>query len=64
MLVFRTQQALRPVRINETASRDKFDWVKNTPSGIRDEAMQDLLKAYRSNFAKLNKQQTEEWRLF
>src|SRR5690606_33901379 len=54
-----TQQrtALRAAFLNRDAFERKEDlkWVLNTPYDVRDEAMNDLLKAYQTNFAKLGK---------
>ena len=54
-----TQQrsALRAACLNRDAFEGKEDlkWVLDTPYDVRDEAMNDLLKAYQTNFAKLGK---------
>ena len=40
---------------NNNFKNNDTEWVLNTPSPIRDEAIQDLLKAYKSNYAKFKK---------
>lgn len=49
----RTKKALRAACLNEALFKDTaLAWVLKTPYDVRDEAMNDLLKAYATNFAK------------
>src|SRR5690606_20335361 len=53
----RSKTALRAACLNRDAFEGKEDlkWVLDTPYDVRDEAMNDLLKAYQTNFAKCRK---------
>jgi hypothetical protein len=48
-------EALRPLVIKEDLckSNPEFAWVLETPSAIRDDAMMDVIKAYKTGFANL-----------
>ena len=52
----RNKKELRAVIVNNNNFKDKEnqEWVLRTPYDIRDEGMNDVLKAYDSNFAKRN----------
>ena len=45
------KQALREVCVKQTLFKEQNQWVLRTPSQIRDNAMLDVEKAYKSNFA-------------
>ena len=48
-----SKKELRARNLNEANFKEtKLEWVLNTPYDIRDEGLNDLLKAYKSNFAK------------
>lgn len=48
----RSKKALRALCVNnELWESESLAWVKQTPYDIRDEAMNDVLKAYKTNFA-------------
>jgi len=48
----RSKKALRALCVNNDLwASDELEWVKDTPYDIRDEAMNDVLKAYKTNFA-------------
>lgn len=47
----RKKKELRAKCVNNDNFKDQNQWAKETPYDIRDEAMNDVLKAYASNFA-------------
>jgi putative transposase len=52
----RSKKALRAQCVNNALWTEGLEWVKKTPYDIRDEAMNDVLKAYKTNFAAKRKQ--------
>lgn len=53
--VSRSKKDLRTRWITKTALESEFTWALETPSGIRDEAMNDILKAYKTCFSQKHK---------
>jgi hypothetical protein len=54
--ISRTKKGLRNFYVKKEQFKKKNKWVLETPSAIRDEAINDLLKAYQTNFAKKKKE--------
>ncbi len=55
----RKQKLLRAKCVNNGNFSEQNQWAKDVPYDIRDEAMNDVLKAYRSNLAKEEKKHFE-----
>ena len=53
--VLRDKKALRAKYINSELFKKDNKWILETPYDVRDEGMNDLLKAYKTNFSKKNK---------
>ena len=49
-----TKKALRAQHVNNEALQDRVEWAQEIPYDIRDEAMNDLLKALKATRAKKN----------
>ena len=60
--VKRAKKELRAVCVNNCNFTEENKWVTETPYDIRDEAMNDLLKAYQTNFALKRKQFTIKYK--
>ena len=52
----RSKKALRAQCVNNDLWTGELEWVKKTPYDVRDEAMNDVLKAYKTNFTAKRKQ--------
>ena len=46
-----SKKELRELHIKKEAVEEKFPWVLETPNDVRDEAMNDVLKAIKTNIA-------------
>lgn len=55
---------LRSKFINEICHKDKeTEWVLKTPYAIRDEAMSDVIKAYKSNFTSIKNRENKSFKI-
>ena len=62
-MVARTQKDLRAAVVNNDNYKESNQWVLETPYEVRDGAMIDLLEAYKSNFAKWNKDKSHKFHM-
>ena len=61
--VKREKKVLRALWLNKEALEEKFRWALETPYDIRNEAMCDVLKAYKTSFALLKKKHIKHFKM-